>query len=230
MTIVSRTGEHFRLSDIARICEGYQKPASNMMRINGEPAIGIAISTVPTGNVVDMAEWVKERIGQLEKRMPEGFALTSIYDQGYESAVANRGFIWNLIISVVTVVAILLFFIGFRNGILIGSGLVFSIFATLIVMCAGGIALQRMSLAAIIIAMGMLVDNAIVVSDSALVNMQRGMQQTGSIDAGLFVDGFAFAGGNGDRYSHVPANILFAAYHGRVTVFVGGGDRGFADV
>lgn len=177
LTIVSRTGEHFRLSDIARICEGYQKPASNMMRINGEPAIGIAISTVPTGNVVDMAEWVKERIGQLEKRMPEGFALTSIYDQGYESAVANRGFIWNLIISVVTVVAILLFFIGFRNGILIGSGLVFSIFATLIVMCAGGIALQRMSLAAIIIAMGMLVDNAIVVSDSALVNMQRGMRK-----------------------------------------------------
>ncbi len=76
-----------------------------------------------------------------------------------------------------TVVAILLFFIGFKNGILIGSGLVFSIFATLIVMLAQGIALQRMSLAAIIIAMGMLVDNAIVVSDSALVNMQRGMRK-----------------------------------------------------
>ena len=109
--------------------------------------------------------------------MPKGFELTSIYDQGYESAVANQGFILNLIISVVTVVAILLFFIGFKNGLLIGSGLVFSIFATLIVMFANGIALQRMSLAAIIIAMGMLVDNAIVVSDSALVNMQRGMRK-----------------------------------------------------
>ena len=96
--------------------------------------------------------------------MPEGFELQTIYDQGYESAVANQGFILNLIISVVTVVAILLFFIGFKNGILIGSGLVFSIFATLIVMLSQGIALQRMSLAAIIIAMGMLVDNAIVVS------------------------------------------------------------------
>ena len=83
----------------------------------------------------------------------------------------------NLIVSVVTVVAILLFFIGVKNGILIGSGLVFSIFATLIVMLMQGIALQRMSLAAIIIAMGMLVDNAIVVSDSALVNMQRGMRK-----------------------------------------------------
>lgn len=93
------------------------------MRINGQPAIGIAISTVPTGNVVDMAEAVKIRIGQLSKDMPEGYELVSIYDQGYESAVANQGFILNLIISVLTVVAILLFFIGFKNGLLIGSGL-----------------------------------------------------------------------------------------------------------
>ena len=137
MTIVSRTGEHFRLADIAEIEESYH----------------------------------------FTETMPEGFELQTIYDQGYESAVANQGFILNLIISVVTVVAILLFFIGFKNGILIGSGLVFSIFATLIVMLSQGIALQRMSLAAIIIAMGMLVDNAIVVSDSALVNMQRGMRK-----------------------------------------------------
>ena len=175
LTIVSRTGEHFRLADIAEIKESYQTPPSNKMRINGSP--GIAISTVPTGNVVNMAEAVKGKIEQFSETMPEGFELQTIYDQGYESAVANQGFIWNLIISVVTVVAILLFFIGFKNGILIGSGLVFSIFATLIVMLAQGIALQRMSLAAIIIAMGMLVDNAIVVSDSALVNMQRGMRK-----------------------------------------------------
>lgn len=137
----------------------------------------MAVATVSTGNVVDMAEAVAAEIAEFSKTLPEGFAITSIYDQGYESAVANKGFIWNLIISVATVVAILLFFIGFKNGILVGSGLVFSIFATLIVMHANGIALQRMSLAAIIIAMGMLVDNAIVVSDSALVNMQRGMRK-----------------------------------------------------
>lgn len=177
MTIVSRTGEHFRLADIAEIEESYQTPPSNKMRIDGKPAVGIAISTIPTGNVVDMAEAVKQEIDHFAETMPEGFELQTIYDQGYESAVANQGFILNLIISVVTVVAILLFFIGFKNGILIGSGLVFSIFATLIVMLSQGIALQRMSLAAIIIAMGMLVDNAIVVSDSALVNMQRGMRK-----------------------------------------------------
>ena len=177
LTIVSRTREHFRLADITRIEESYQTPASNLMRINGQPAVGIAISTVPTGNVVDMAAAVKESLQQMSGSMPEGFELVTLYDQGYESAVANQGFILNLIISVLTVVAILLFFIGFKNGLLIGSGLVFSIFATLIVMLCTDIALQRMSLAAIIIAMGMLVDNAIVVSDSALVNMQRGMRK-----------------------------------------------------
>ncbi len=177
LTIVSRSGEHFRLADIATIEESYQTPSTNLMRINGQQAVGIAISTVPTGNVVDMAAAVKLKVNQLAESMPQGFELASIYDQGYESDVANQGFILNLIISVVTVVAILLFFIGFKNGMLIGSGLIFSIFATLIVMLSTGIALQRMSLAAIIIAMGMLVDNAIVVFDSALVNMQRGMRK-----------------------------------------------------
>lgn len=177
LTIVSRTGEHFRLGDIASISEGYQTPASNLMRIDGQPAVGIAISTVPTGNVVDMAKAIEKRMEELKADIPEGFALSIIYDQGHESAIANRGFIINLLVSVLTVVAILFFFIGFKNGLLVGSGLVFSIFATLIVMLAGNIALQRMSLAAIIIAMGMLVDNAIVVSDSTLVNMQRGMRK-----------------------------------------------------
>ena len=177
LTIVSKTGEHFRLADIATIEEAYLTPESSKMRIDGQEAVGIAVSTVPTGNVVDMAQLVATVTDQFAETLPEGYTLRPVYDQGYESDVANQGFVLNLIISVITVVAILLFFIGLKNGLLVGSGLIFSIFATLIVMMAGGIALQRMSLAAIIIAMGMLVDNAIVVSDSALVNMQRGMRK-----------------------------------------------------
>ncbi|MEG1544740.1 MAG: efflux RND transporter permease subunit, partial [Tannerellaceae bacterium] len=177
LTITSKSGEYFRLGEIAEISEAYTTPARNYMKINNTPAIGIAISTVADGNVVEMAEWVKTRIGELKDELPAGYTLTAVYDQGYESAVANNGFILNLIISVITVVAILLFFIGLKNGLLVGSGLVFSIFATLIYMYAHGIALQRMSLAAIIISMGMLVDNAIVVSDLTLMNMQRGMRK-----------------------------------------------------
>lgn len=181
LTIISKTGEHFRIEDIADISEGYLTPSKNFMRVDGRPGLGIAISTTPDGNVVDMARLVKDRMEQFSEEMPGGYELQVIYDQGYESDVANQGFISNLIISVITVVAILLFFIGLKNGLLIGSGLVFSIFATLIVMFSQGIALQRMSLAAIIIAMGMLVDNAIVVSDSILVNLQRGMDKRSAI-------------------------------------------------
>ena len=181
LTIVSKSGEYFKLKEIAQVKEAYLEPAINKMKVNNMPGVGIAVSTVSTGNVVDMAELVKARVEHFQKEMPEKFQLTSIYDQGHESAVANDGFIMNLIISVITVVLILLLFIGFKNGLLVGSGLVFSILATLILMFTQNIALQRMSLAAIIIAMGMLVDNAIVVSDSVLMNMQKGMRKRVSI-------------------------------------------------
>lgn len=185
LTVTSRDGSYFRLGELAAISESYVRPARSRMEMDGLPTIGIAISTVADGNVVDMAERVAARLSQLEQTMPEGYRLRTVYDQGHESSVANDGFVLNLLISVVTVIAVLLFFIGMKNGILIGSGLVFSIFGTLIYMYGTGIALQRMSLAAIIIAMGMLVDNAIVVYDATLVNMQRGMRKRTAILAAV---------------------------------------------
>ena len=177
MTVVSKNGESYQLKDVAQVSESYLKPARSIMRINGADALGIAVATTPNGNVVNMSKGVKECMDSFSSKLPDGLSISCIYDQGYESDVANDGFIINLIVSVLTVVALLLFFIGLKNGLLVGSGLVFSIFATLIYMQATGIALQRMSLAAIIIAMGMLVDNAIVVTDLTLVNMQRGMRK-----------------------------------------------------
>ena len=181
LTVVSRNGAYFRLGEIASLRESYVRPARSIMKIGNITAVGIAISTVADGTVVEMAERVAQRVSQLRSGMPEGYELDIIYDQGHESAVANDGFVMNLVVSVLTVVGVLLFFIGLKNGFLIGSGLVFSIFGTLIYMQATGIALQRMSLAAIIIARGMLVDNAIVVYDAALVNMQRGMRKRPAI-------------------------------------------------
>ena len=185
LTVTSRDGSYFRLGELAAVSESYVRPARSRMEMDGLPTIGIAISTVADGNVVDMAERVAARLSQLEQTMPEGYRLRTVYDQGHESSVANDGFVLNLLISVVTVIAVLLFFIGMKNGILIGSGLVFSIFGTLIYMYGTGIALQRMSLAAIIIAMSMLVDNAIVVYDATLVNMQRGMRKRTAILAAV---------------------------------------------
>ena len=81
------------------------------------------------------------RLKEMKSSLPEGFKIDILYDQGHESDVANDGFVMNLIVSVITVVAVLLFFIGLKNGFLIGSGLIFSILGTLIYMQATGIAL-----------------------------------------------------------------------------------------
>ena len=143
LTVFSKNGDYFRLGDIALVCQSYVHPARNKMKTGNVPSIGIAISTVSDGNVVDMSELVEECMTQFEKTMPEGYDLKKVYDQGHESAVANDGFVLNLIISVITVVAVLLFFIGLKNGVLIGRGLFFSIFGTLIYMYASGIALQQ---------------------------------------------------------------------------------------
>lgn len=148
LTVISRAGDYFRLGDLARIEESYARPPRSRMTVGGQPAVGIAISTVADGNVVEMARRVADYIDQAREDMPEGYNLDIIYDQGHESAVANEGFILNLILSVLTVVIVLLLFIGLKNGFLIGSGLVFSIFGTLIYMQATGIALQRMPLRA----------------------------------------------------------------------------------
>ena len=119
----------------------------------------------------------------------------------------------NLIVSVLTVVAVLLFFIGFKNGFLIGSGLIFSIFGTLIYMQATGIALQRMSLAAIIIAMGMLVDNAIVVYDAALVNMH-------SYPKCCIKHCHATPRSYSDCSPHLSAGVSFTPYYRRNPFFI----------
>lgn len=80
LTIVSKTGDYFKLSDIAEIKESYIKPTRNLMRVNNKPAVGIAVSTVPTGNVVDMAALVKSEIEAFKEILPEGMNISNIYD------------------------------------------------------------------------------------------------------------------------------------------------------
>jgi multidrug efflux pump subunit AcrB len=174
-------GEQFLLKDIATITRDYIEPDRTMMRHNGHPALGISLSTAPGGNVVDMGEDVQKRVQELMAQLPVGIELNRVYDQAEEVVKANDMFIVNLLESVAIVVGILLLAMGLRSGLLIGSGLIFSILGTLMVMKGFDIALQRTSLAAIIIAMGMLVDNAIVVTDGALVALQKGVPRRKAI-------------------------------------------------
>lgn len=170
---VGKNGAVLRLEDIATVQRGYQEPATMLMRYNGERAIGFGISNVTGGNVVDMGDAVKARIKQLEAQRPLGMELHEISMQSDSVRASVTNFIDNLIAAVVIVFIVLLMFMGIRSGVIIGFVLLLTVAGTLCIMLIDNIAMQRISLGALIIALGMLVDNAIVVTDGILVRLQK---------------------------------------------------------
>jgi len=162
------------LKDIADIRRGYLTPPLTLMRYNGKPGIGIAISTISGGNVIAMGDAVKKRLSQLMLDFPTGIDIGTISYQSETVRESVNTFIINLAESVAIVIGVLLLAMGLRSGLLIGGGLILSILGSFIVMMFMGIDLQRTSLGALIIAMGMLVDNAIVVTEGSLVRLQMG--------------------------------------------------------
>ena len=178
LLISSQGGRLIYLKDVATISRGYEDPPREILRINGEPAIGIAISTVLGGNVVDMGQGVAKRVEEIMSRIPWGMEMTIISDQADSVVKAINGFVINLIEAVVIVIIVLLFFMGLRAGLIIGFILTLTIAATFVVMGYFSITLERISLGALIIALGMLVDNAIVVVDGMKVRMEQGMDGT----------------------------------------------------
>jgi multidrug efflux pump subunit AcrB len=173
----SKSGELIFLKDFATVKRGYLDPPQTMMRYNGERAIGIGISTVQGGNVVVMGNAVQKRINELEATAPVGMILSSVYDQPALVTKAVSGFVINLLQALAIVIATLMIFMGLRSGLLVGAMLLLTIGGTLIFMLVWGISLERISLGALIIALGMLVDNAIVVTDGILINVQQGMSR-----------------------------------------------------
>ncbi|MDO6497112.1 efflux RND transporter permease subunit [Photobacterium sanguinicancri] len=161
-----------RLGDIATVTRGYQEPSTMMVRYNGQRAVGFGISNVTGGNVVDMGDAVKARIAELENQRPLGIELNVISMQSDSVRDSVTNFIDNLIAAVVIVFIVLLLFMGVRSGIIIGFVLLLTVAGTLCIMLIEDIAMQRISLGALIIALGMLVDNAIVVTDGILVRLQ----------------------------------------------------------
>ena len=162
------------LRDVATIARGYQYPATNYLRFNGQPAIGLAISTVKGGNVITMGESLKERFQELEAMSPLGMELQVIYLQTDMVVTAISNFLISLAEAVGIVILVLLFFMGLRSGLIIGAVLLVTIMGTFIFMAVMDVTLQRISLGALVIALGMLVDNAIVVTDGMKVAMQQG--------------------------------------------------------
>lgn len=174
--ITTKSGK-VRLGDIATIEKGYIEPPGNIMRVNGKPAIGIGVSSDPQKDVVRTGEVVEAKLAEIMPLLPIGLELVSIYPENTIAREANNGFIINLVESILIVIVIIMLVMGLRAGLLIGSSLIFSIGGTLLIMSFMGTGLNRTSLAGFIIAMGMLVDNAIVVTDNAQIAIARGVDR-----------------------------------------------------
>ena len=175
--VITTPGGQVKLGDIAVIEKGYMDPPGNIMHVNGKRAIGIGVSTDPTKDVVKTGELVDRKLAELLPLIPVGLELESLYPENVIAQEANNGFIINLIESLLIVIVIIMLVMGLRAGILIGSSLIFTIGGTLLIMSFMGVGLNRTSLAGFIIAMGMLVDNAIVVTDNAQIAIARGIDR-----------------------------------------------------
>ncbi|MBQ3458500.1 MAG: efflux RND transporter permease subunit [Synergistaceae bacterium] len=174
LVIGSSGGNLTRLKDVAAVRRGYAEPQDFKMKFNSRPALAIGISTVEGGNVVNMGRAVSKRLKELEAFRPVGIELAPIYMQSEQVVKSTNDFIVNLIESLAIVVGVLLIFMGLRSGLIIGLVLLITVAGTFIIMNGTGITLQIVSLAALIIALGSLVDNGIVVAEGMLVGTQRG--------------------------------------------------------
>ena len=168
------SGKQIYLRDVADVRRGYSEPPRNVLEFDGHPAIGLGISAAQGGNVVAMGEAIEARMQQLKARIPLGveFGVVSLQSEAVTTAI--NGFLVSLIEAVVIVVIVLLVFMGLRSALIIGAVLTLTILATFIFMSPWGVALERISLGALVIALGMLVDNAIVVVDGMLVRINQG--------------------------------------------------------
>ena len=169
--------QQIRLGDIAEVKRTISEPQTGGIWVNNKPALGLMITTEDDVNVVNVGDAVEERLAELKKDIPAGFDIEKIYFQPKLVKAATNGFMVNLVESVLIVILVLMFTMGLRPSLIIGAGLILTIAASFPFLLCFGTTMQRISLGAFIVAMGMLVDNAIVVSDSALVNMQRGMRK-----------------------------------------------------
>ena len=161
------------LGDVARVYRANAEVPAQLLRFGGQNALTLGISFSRGVNVVEAGEQIRQRLAELEYNRPVGIELHTIYNQPDEVANSVSGFIINLAEAVVIVIVVLLIFMGLRSGILIGLILLLTVLGSFIFMRYMQIELQRVSLGALIIALGMLVDNAIVITEGILIGMQR---------------------------------------------------------
>lgn len=175
MLIQTLDGKRIRLGDIARVERTYSEPQRNGFFVDGRPALAICIAMEKSAIVPDVGKAVDAKLAETMKNVPVGFETEKIFFQPDKVNEAVSSFMWNLVESVAIVILVLIFTMGFRSGFIIGFGLVLTVAVSFPILLAFGTTLQRISLGAFIVAMGMLVDNAVVIMDGILIDKKRGL-------------------------------------------------------
>jgi len=164
-----------RIRDIATVRMGYLEPPFNQMRFNGQPALAVSLANVAGGNILTTGVNLDRRLAELVTELPAGIEVSKFQWQSDLVESSINGFIVNLIEAVLIVLVVLTLAMGWRMGVVIGAGLILTILGTFIVMSIMDIQLQRVSLGALVVALGMMVDNSIVVADGVAVRLGKGM-------------------------------------------------------
>ena len=175
LLIQGHDDDQLRLRDIARIEKGYEAPVRNQMFRDGERAMGILIAASGDADIVKVGMEVDRKMEQLkENRLPAGVEVHKVFFQPERVGDSLGTFVVNLVESVFIVVLILMLAMGFKSGLIIGISLVITVLGSFLFLQSAGGTMQRVSLGAFILAMGMLVDNAIVIIDGILVDLKAG--------------------------------------------------------
>lgn len=175
MLIQGHDDDQLRLRDIARIEKGYEEPTRNELFFDGDRAIGILIAASGDADIIKVGAKIKETIQQLQAtRFPAGVEIHKVFNQPERVGDSLGTFAINLVESVIIVIVVLMLTMGFKSGLIIGYSLVITVCGSFLFLQYMDGTLQRVSLAAFILAMGMLVDNAIVIIDGILVDLKAG--------------------------------------------------------
>ncbi|MDR2140147.1 MAG: efflux RND transporter permease subunit [Tannerella sp.] len=179
LLIRGHENDQLRLKDIASVHAGIVEPERQMMRYDGQRAIGLAVSMVHGHDITKVGKRVEEYLHRMEREgsIPLGIDFHKVFFQSDRVNEAIGVFLKNLIEAILIVIAVLMLTMGFRSGIVLGANLLVIVLGSFIILdlCEG--TLQRVSLGALVLAMGMLVDDAVVVIDGILVDMQRGVKK-----------------------------------------------------
>ena len=171
-----RSLELIRVKDIATVREGYLEPPITMMRFQGKKALGLQLANVVGGNIIATGQALDKRLEELLPLLPAGIEVNKFTWQSDLVAESINNFIINLLEAVLIVLVVLALTMGWRMGLVIGWALIVTILGTFMVMKVMDISLQRVSLGALVVALGMMVDNAIVVADNYSIRRQKGMK------------------------------------------------------